>query len=383
MPAFFPPPHTLLVIAFMAGVVFFAIRFAQPAWWRYWKLAALFFGVLLFGVAIWLAGYSWEGCAIAYGGILVFFPAALLLPAIGRVDRALAKRDTVGRKVSRRALLSLPTAAAITSASGFAGASSPPRVREIRLRFPNLHPDLRGLRILQVSDVHLGAGRTLEDLRSALVGLQVDLIVLTGDLADDPYLVPAALRMIVEKNARYGAFACLGNHEYHNDEAVPFYRESDIPLLVGDGRSVRIGGATLFIGGADDPRHMRGSIEQMLVGTVRAAASKCGHADFRLLLCHRPEGFGPAVEHGFDLTLSGHTHGGQIGFLGRSLFEWIDKRTGWWGAYVRSSKSGRLARLYTTSGFGDWLHFRIGCPTELPIVVLEGGLESEQTTTRA
>jgi hypothetical protein len=380
MPAFFPPPHTLFVIAFMAGLVFFAIRFAQPGWWKHWKLAALFFAVLLFGVAIWLCGYSSEGCAIAYAGILVFFPVAVMLPAVARVDRALEKR---GRTFSRRALLSLPVGAALTSASGFARASDPPRIREIALRFPDLHPDLRGLRILQVSDVHLGAGRTLEDLQAALREVQVDLIALTGDLADDPHLIPAALRMIVDKRARYGAFACLGNHEYHNVESRPFYEASSVPLLVGDGRSVRVGRAKLFIGGADDPRHMRGRIDRMLAATIHAAAAKGAEADFRLLLCHRPEGFGPAAESGFDLTLAGHTHGGQIGILGKSLFELIDKTTGWWGAYVRKSKSGRLARLYTTSGFGHWFHFRIGCPTELPILVLEGGSETEDASTRA
>ena len=380
MPAFFPPPHTLFVIAFMAGLVFFAIRLAQPAWWRHWRLAALFFAVLLGGVAIWLAGYSWEGCAVAYTGILVFFPAALVLPGVAGADRALEKR---GHTISRRALLALPVGAAVTSASGFSGASDLPRVRYVPLRFPNLHPDLRGLRILQVSDVHLGAGRTLEDLQDALRDVNVDLIALTGDLADDPWLIPAALQTIAKKNPRYGAFACLGNHEYHHEESRPFYNKGPIPLLVGDGQSVRVGTATLFIGGADDPRHMRGRIDEMLGPTIREAAAKCRHADFRLLLCHRPEGFGPAAEAGFDLTLAGHTHGGQLGFLGKSLFELIDKTTGWWGAYVRRSNSGRVARLYTTSGFGHWFHFRIGCPTELPIVVLEGGTETEDASSRA
>lgn len=391
MPAFFPPPYTLFVIAFMAGLVFFSLRFAQPAWWKHWRVAALFFAVLLGGVAIWLCGYSWEGCAVAYTGILVFFPVAIMLPAVAVVDRVLEKRSGrrapsgagAGPTFSRRALLSLPVGAAVTSASGFSGASDPPRVREIALRFPELHPDLRGLRILQVSDVHLGAGRTLTDLEAALAGVNVDLIALTGDLADDPTLIPAALRMIAKKNARYGAFACLGNHEYHHEESRPLYEESPVPLLVGDGRSVRVGTATLFIGGADDPRHMRGSIDKMLTGTIRDAAAKCRHADFRLLLCHRPEGFGPATEAGFDLTLAGHTHGGQIGILGKSLFELIDKTTGWWGAYVRKSKGGRLGRLYTTSGFGHWFHFRIGCPTELPIVVLEGGPETEDGSSQA
>lgn len=95
-------------------------------------------------------------------------------------------------------------------------------------------------------------------------------------------------------------------------------------------------------------------------------------ADFRLLLCHRPEGHGPAADAGYDLTLSGHTHGGQVGLLGRSIFETLRPGIGWWGSYVKKKKDGRPSRLYTTSGFGHWFPFRFGCPTEMPIVVLEG-----------
>src|SRR5262249_5163954 len=153
-----------------------------------------------------------------------------------------------------------------------------------------------------------------------------DLIVLTGDLADDPALIDGALKLVAEERTRFGAFASLGNHEYLHDIEVtrPLYEGSPVPLLVGAGRSIRIGRATLFVGGADDPVHMAGDIARLLTPSIDAAALAAPPwADFRLLLCHRPEGFEPATRAGFDLTLAGHTHGGQLGMFGRSFLEKI------------------------------------------------------------
>jgi predicted MPP superfamily phosphohydrolase len=117
---------------------------------------------------------------------------------------------------------------------------------------------------------------------------------------------------------------------------------------------------------------MRGDIPALLAPSIEAAATESPpDADFRLLLCHRPEGFGPASERGFDLTLSGHTHGAQLGLFGRSLLQRLRPEVGWWGAYARPGKT-RPSRLYTTSGFGHWFPFRFGCPTEMPLLVLEG-----------
>ncbi|MBX3228348.1 MAG: metallophosphoesterase [Labilithrix sp.] len=387
MPTFFPASLTLLVIVVLAVPLFFAMRVVQPAWWRSTRarrLALGLLGALVAGVLVWVGGRAaglesivWVGAGVAYVGVLTFFPASLTMPVVAAADRLVARRGAPPNALSRRALFALPALTAATSASGFASAEAAPIVRHIPLRFAGLHPDLEGLRILQLSDVHLGAGRGLVELRRALADAMItarpDLIVLTGDLADDPSLIPAALRMVTEANARYGAYACLGNHEYHHiTESRPAYEQSDVPLLVGSGRSVRVGRATLYVGGADDPVHMRGDLASRLRPTVRAAAKGApAHADFRLLLSHRPEGHGPAAEEGFDLTLAGHTHGGQLGFLGKSFFELLDATVGWWGAYAKPGKRGRTSRLYTTSGFGHWFGFRLGCPAEIPILVLE------------
>lgn len=400
----FPASTTLTIVLAMLAAVLAAIFVVQPAWGRSRpvRIAVLVaFAGIFFAAAIWGVGRGIAdlrvvhlGAGITYAGVVVLGPAAFAAPIAAGTSRLLVrvaaptKRETVvddgDKRVTRRALIhfgsaSLPAMAALSGASGLASAKRPPTMPVVRLRWPGLHPDLHGLRILQLSDLHLGAYFGLDDLERALAiakkTLRPDLIVLTGDLADDPSLIPGALRLVTAANARYGAIASLGNHEYlHGIEVTrPKYEASSVPLLVGTGRALRVGAATLFIGGADDPVHMGGDIAWMLTPSIESSIAHApGHADFRLLLCHRPEGHGPAAAAGYDLTLSGHTHGGQIGLLGRSLFEKLRPGIGWWGAYVKRRADGSPSRLYTTSGFGHWFPFRFGCPTEMPLVVLEG-----------
>jgi uncharacterized protein len=425
-----PGSFTSIVVLVMMVLVLFAMRVVQPQWWhsRSARIGVLVtFGGMLIGLAVWTAGRATDnhsmvraGAGAAYVGVLVFFPAALVMPVAAALDRVLTfvvrKRTpragtssapaapaaiaaTARSRISRRDVVrfgsaSLPAMAALTGASGFVEAKRDASMPLIRLRYPNLHPDLEGFRILQLSDVHLGACLGIDDLVRGLAKARAqrpDLIVLTGDIADDISLIPEALRLVSEVGARYGAFASLGNHEYLHDitKTRPLYEASPIPLLVGSGRAIRVGRATLFVGGADDPVHMAGDIPWFLTPSIEAAAAIAPpHADFRLLLCHRPEGFGPATENGFDLSLAGHTHGGQLGMFGRSVLEKLKPGIGWWGTYSkkrpdpseRSSPStprnpgpGGASRLYTTSGFGHWFPFRLGCPTEMPLIVLEGG----------
>jgi uncharacterized protein len=395
-----PASITAVIVLSMLALVLVAARVVQPAWWTSRALRVgifLTFAAMFVGLGLWSVGrYGGElgsvraGAGIAYVGVLTLFPAAALMPLSALVDRRLTAeraRSLPGtRSFSRRAMIrfgagSLPAAAAITAGSGFVTARQEPTMPVVRMRFPGLHRDLEGLRILQLSDVHLGAEIGLAELDRGLARAMAthrpDLIVVTGDLADDPALILPALERITKAGARLGVLASLGNHEYlHGIELTrPRFEESAVPLLVGAGRSLRVGAATLFVGGADDPVHMAGDLAGMLTPSIeRAIEDAPPGADFRLLLCHRPEGFGPASEVGFDLTLSGHTHGGQLGFLGRSLFEKLRPDIFWWGPYARAARANnKTSRLYTTSGFGHWFPFRLGCPTEMPLIVLEGG----------
>ncbi|MBS2015548.1 MAG: metallophosphoesterase [Deltaproteobacteria bacterium] len=404
---------SVLALGGVFALVLFSTKILQPAWWRSAPVRiAIFLAMLgvLTGLTTWLVGQRigshslvLSGCGLSYVGLLVLGPAAVMMPLGAVIDRGLA-RLVLSRRSSiagdrppdpsaglgRRALIraggaTLPALGAAAGVDGFASAKEAPRMPLVRLAYEGLHPDLHGLRILHLSDIHLGGSIPLERLevalRTAFAAHRPDLVVVTGDIADDPSLLGPAMELVARMSARCGAFVSLGNHEYLHDIAVTraALERSPVPLLVSSGRTLVVGRARLYVAGADDPVHMHGDIEAMLRPSIEEAASRApAAADFRLLLCHRPEGLGPASEVGFDLVLSGHTHGGQLGLFGRSLLEAIRPGIGWWGRYERARRlptTSRLAttptRLYTTSGFGHWFPFRVGCPTELPVVVLE------------
>jgi predicted MPP superfamily phosphohydrolase len=90
--------------------------------------------------------------------------------------------------------------------------------------------------------------------------------------------------------------------------------------------------------------------------------------EFKVLMSHRPRALDVAGEFGVDLILAGHTHGGQIGLNGRSVFEGVMKERYLWGKYQKGS-----AKLYTSSGVGHWFPYRLGCPAEAPIITLVKG----------
>jgi len=241
---------------------------------------------------------------------------------------------------------------------------------EVRLGFRDLPPALDGFRILHLSDLHLGAGPSVEDLRRLLEPLRddpPDLVALTGDVADKVEELEAALALLAALRPRWGVFAALGNHEYLNDIArtLPAYRKSAVRLLVDETAAVTLNGATLVVAGVDDPVFASGP-RRFFAPRVAECARQAAPGAFRLLLCHRPEGFEAAAEHGFHLTLSGHTHGAQLGLRGRSALEVLLGLRYQWGKYAIGE-----SRLYTTSGFGHWFPLRLNCPAEAPMIVLE------------
>jgi predicted MPP superfamily phosphohydrolase len=143
---------------------------------------------------------------------------------------------------------------------------------------------------------------------------------------------------------------------------LAIYAASEVRLLVDRTETLRIGRARLALLGIDDPLGRPGP--NVFVHSLAACGVDAG-ADFRLLLSHRPEAFAFAARRSIELTLAGHTHGFQIGWLGRSLLERLGKTRWAWGWY----HSGGSA-LYTSAGAGDWFPFRLGCPREAPLIVL-------------
>lgn len=282
-------------------------------------------------------------------------------------------RPRITRRAALSAVAALPPASALgAGAIGFSTGFASPSVRTKVLSVPKLPKALEGLRIVQISDVHLGVYRTTEDLEAALERASLerpDLVVVTGDFVERPWLWDDALSVLSNARPRLGVYGCLGNHEHFQStrDVRRAYERARIPLLVDDGVKLDVDGVSLALLGIDDPRAMRGDIETPMRASIERALGRAD-GDFRLLLSHRPEGIVPASSLDVGLVLAGHTHGGQIGFAGKSAFEPLAPDGYLWGPYLVEN-----TRLYTTSGFGHWYPFRLGCGAELPVLELRRG----------
>jgi predicted MPP superfamily phosphohydrolase len=172
---------------------------------------------------------------------------------------------------------------------------------------------LSGFTLVQLTDIHVGPFMTAEELAAfveATNRLEPDLIALTGDfIAGSPMEVAPCVEALAGLKARYGIFACIGNHEIYAKADGLLTRGLEgngIRVLRNHGVSLPIGNSRLAILGIDDLRSGRPDFNR----AVGAAQKDGGEA--KILLSHRPEIFPRAARNGIDLVLSGHYHGGQI-----------------------------------------------------------------------
>lgn len=393
-------PPVGVALSFQAFVILavtiavFARLFVRELWDSRVYRVAFVLVVLGLGVAhaLWAsrAGQGYWGpshtpACVACIGVITLSFIALSLPIAGAgrglVHLVYARRRRVkgepaspGRRRALKAIAGIaPIAATGVSAAGFLGADRAPLAPKIRVPFPNLPPALDGLTILQLSDMHLGISKNVDDLEKLLVRLEdmrvrPDLIVLTGDIAEDPTLLAPTLALCAGVRARLGAFAVLGNHEHFRlSPHLRTYERGPVPLLMNQGVTLKVGDSHLYLAGIDDTFRADGDPDGFNRRNIAHAMQRAPRDAFSILLAHRPEAFVQASDADIALTLSGHTHGGQIGFDGRSAFAHLVKDRYLWGKYARGRSS-----LYTTSGFGHWFPFRLGCPHEAPLITLTG-----------
>jgi predicted MPP superfamily phosphohydrolase len=189
---------------------------------------------------------------------------------------------------------------------------------QLRVALPGLPPELSGLRLVQISDLHIGnalQGRRLQRMVDRTNALDPDLIVLTGDVFDfDPSFVDEGLRILSGLHARHGVYAVLGNHDVYTgaDRIAQAFEELAPRVRLLRDELVKLPlTAPLYLAGVEDPGRHWSAQRMELPGLDRVAAARPPDGP-TLLLVHRPEAFGQAARLGFPLVLAGHTHGGQL-----------------------------------------------------------------------
>jgi predicted MPP superfamily phosphohydrolase len=288
----------------------------------------------------------------------------LLLSAVSSLAELVLSAAPGGAALAQ----SLPAAAAgaslLIAGLGFREALSGPRVKEVRVPVRGLAPGLRGLKIAQISDLHVGPTirrRAVERVVARTLALEPDLIAVTGDLADGtPDRLAGALEPLARLKAPLGVYYVPGNHEYYwgAQEWLAKARELGWTLLVNENRLVSRG---LLVAGVPDEQG--GLFVPGHEPDHRRAAAGNDRADFRLLLAHRPDGANEAARAGFDLQLSGHTHGGQ--FFPASLFIGLFHR------YARGLDRAGNMWIYVSPGTGYWGPAnRFGVPSEITVLTL-------------
>lgn len=248
---------------------------------------------------------------------------------------------------------------------GLAGALDLPGLQHTVLELDRLPAEWNGLTIAQISDVHAGPYMPAERMTRVaemVANLEPDLIVFTGDQLDRrPSDAEIFIRGFRGINAPLGVFGVLGNHDHFYDPVLSEVAlvESGITPLVNRGALLRRNGAELAVVGLEDLNAGFGRAPDFnVLGDFPGA--------FRICLSHQPRTWHAAASAGAHLTLSGHTHGGQIAINQRNL-----NVARFQGRYIAGPYRRGHATLYVSRGIGvGAVPLRFGAPPEIDLLVL-------------
>ena len=247
-------------------------------------------------------------------------------------------------------------------------------VRQLKATFPDLPPALEGLRIVQLSDLHIGpqtSRRFLERVRSTVAAARGDLIAVTGDLVDDHAPDSAHYASALgELSAPLGVYVVPGNHDvYANGPAVRAELERlPVTILVNESRVVRRGDGSFAIAGTGDPAG-RWIATSQAGPDIDATLRSVPPDTFTIALAHNPSLWPTLADRGVQLTLSGHTHWGQLAL---PAFKW--SLAGLFLDHAMGVVTRDASLLYIHPGTGFWgIPFRIGARPEVTIIELRRG----------
>ncbi len=382
------------------GYAFLSARIASRPWrWMLCGVAlAVYFVEYQFNLGAWrargspvqltlsdallAAPFLWWAASSFFSFLLValFAIPRAVVYGIGKLRARRRSAEAEIASPSRRDLLNR-TAAVVAGAPFVAGAYGllygrlNLQVTQQPIRLPKLPRAFEGFRICQLSDIHIGPFMPVDEIRKyvAIANAQkADMIVLTGDFVTfDAATQGAVVDALRGLRAPFGVYGSLGNHDAWagvEDSITELFRQTGVRILRAANVPIVSGGDSFNLIGVDFQSARRFGPSppvQHLLGDIEGLID---HDRVNILLSHNPDTFDRAAELGIDLSLAGHTHGGQaaLEFISpeiapsRLVTPYV---AGWF------QKPG--GQLYVNRGIGTiFIPIRIGAPPEITVYSL-------------
>ncbi len=310
----------------------------------------------------------WQGATIFI--FIVIMIAKLVASPVNLISKKLRRNQTKLNK-SRREFLRTTligiSAYAFTNSTIGTIARNDLKVERVKIKIKNLPDEIKGLTIGLISDIHSGIFMTEENMRlhcEVLNSLEPDLILMPGDfITSDLDEIYPFINVFKNLKSKYGIFATLGNHEFFSRQPqriAKIIEENGIRVLRNESEKIEINGERIFIIGIDDLRYG---------ADLDRAMKNVKNEEIKILLSHKPYDFPRFAQSQIQLTVSGHTHGGQI------VFAKIDDTYITPATLVSKFVAGHYklgdSHLYITRGAGTvGLPIRLNCPAEITHITL-------------
>jgi predicted MPP superfamily phosphohydrolase len=304
----------------------------------------------------------------------VFWYTQLVLPLVGGatllgllIGAPFGHALTAARVAASIIAATLATFIAI----GYLGASALV-ARDVVAELPDLPPEFDGFRIVQLTDLHIGPHlprRRLEGIAREVAAASPDMIAVTGDIVDDRAEdLEVYASVFGGMRAPNGVYLIAGNHDIYAGwpSVERRLRRGDLgTLLVNESREIRRGNAVINIAGTGDPAG-RGFADSGVAPDIDKTLSGIPAGRTIIVLAHNPALFEPLSERSVGLTLSGHTHWGQLALPAAS---W--SLAGMFLEDAMGVNTRGRSLLYISPGTGYWgIPFRIGATGEITLVTL-------------
>jgi predicted MPP superfamily phosphohydrolase len=398
-------PFLFFIIFFIASALLAAYMtmrlFSRAAVGRIWKIAiasgiVVILYLPVFGIILRRSGFYNSGINLFvwFGylgvGFLSFVFTYLVIRdlmwlPVGAFNKIKTRISKSGRKIaasnpienpSRRGFLitsmnyGILATAALSTGYGIAEAKQIPDIKELPVRMPHLAPEFEGFRIVQITDLHVSPtfGRScVEEVVAVVNSLDADIVALTGDLVDGTVAQLAdAVAPLKQIQSAEGNYFVTGNHEYYSGvmEWMAHIERLGFSVLLNDHRIIARGPSRLLLAGVTDYRG--GNFFASHRSDPQKALQTAPETRVKILLAHQPKTIFDAARAGYDLQISGHTHGGQF-FPWNFVIELLQP-------YVSGLHTHENTQIYVSRGTGYWgPPVRVGSPSEITLIKLVSG----------